>query len=104
MRGLFPAIFPEMKAQHKALATHRRRLKRRGIARVEVRVPKEDAALLRQLAKVLSDPARAPRMRSTLRQDLRHGSRMAFKDFLAQAPLEGIDLERDRDTGRDIEF
>ena len=69
-----------------------------------MRVPQEDAPLLRQLAKALSDPVRAPRMRSSLRQDLRHGSRMAFKDFLARAPLQNIDLKRDRDTGRDIEF
>ena len=27
-----------------------------------------------------------------------------FKEFLAAAPLEGVDLERDRDYGRDIEL
>jgi prevent-host-death family protein len=27
-----------------------------------------------------------------------------FKEFLASAPLEGVDLERDRDRGRDVEF
>ena len=26
-----------------------------------------------------------------------------FKEFLASAPLEGVDLERDRDYGRDVE-
>ena len=25
-----------------------------------------------------------------------------FKEFLASAPLEGVDLERDRDYGRDV--
>lgn len=93
-----------MTSQRKALSNHRRRLKRRGIARVEVRVPKEDAALVRQLAKTLLDPAEAPRMRANLRRELRQDRRMPFKDFLASAPLEGIDLERDRDTGRDIEL
>jgi prevent-host-death family protein len=27
-----------------------------------------------------------------------------FKEFLASAPLEGVDLERDRDYGRDVEL
>jgi antitoxin Phd len=27
-----------------------------------------------------------------------------FKEFLASAPLEGVDLERDRDHGRDVEL
>ena len=26
-----------------------------------------------------------------------------FKEFLASAPLEGVDLKRDRDCGRDVE-
>ena len=26
-----------------------------------------------------------------------------FKEFLASAPLEGVDLKRDRDYGRDVE-
>lgn len=29
---------------------------------------------------------------------------MDFKEFLASAPLEGVDLERDRDHGRDVEL
>lgn len=27
-----------------------------------------------------------------------------FKEFLASAPLEGVDLERNRDYGRDVDF
>lgn len=27
-----------------------------------------------------------------------------FKEFLASAPLEGVDLERDRDYGRDVDL
>jgi antitoxin Phd len=27
-----------------------------------------------------------------------------FKEFLASAPLEGVDLERDRNHGRDVEL
>jgi antitoxin Phd len=27
-----------------------------------------------------------------------------FKEFLALAPLEGVDLERDRDYGRDVDL
>lgn len=29
---------------------------------------------------------------------------MDFKEFLASAPLEGVDLERNRDDGRDIDL
>ncbi|MCC7048949.1 MAG: hypothetical protein IT562_19700 [Alphaproteobacteria bacterium] len=37
------------------LANHRRRQKRRGLARVEVQVPKKDAALLRAVARHLRE-------------------------------------------------
>ena len=39
----------------RVLANHRRRQKRRGLARVEVQVPKEDTALVRAVARRLRD-------------------------------------------------
>jgi hypothetical protein len=42
-------------AQRKAIAKHRARLKRRGVVRVEVQVPKPDAPLIRAAARALRD-------------------------------------------------
>ena len=106
---LFPDTFPEMARRQapasgnrrKALTAHRRRLKRRGIVRVEVHVRKHDAALVRDVAHVLSDPAREPEAR--LLSERFGGSKASgLKALLAAAPLEGIDLTRERDLGRDI--
>ena len=91
-------------AQKKALSTHRRRLKRRGIARLEVRVHKEDVELVRSVVEALGDPERAVEARALLRD--RFGARRArgLKALLAAAPLEGIDLSRERDLGRDVDL
>jgi hypothetical protein len=93
-----------MTARDKALTAYRRRMKRRGIARVEVHVRKDDALLMRGVARALCDPERAPETRALLRE--RFGARKSagLKALLAAAPLEGVDLERARDLGRDVEF
>jgi hypothetical protein len=44
--------------QRKAFSTYRRRLKRRGVVRLEVHVRKDDAALVRGIVKALADPER----------------------------------------------
>ena len=72
-------------------------MKRRGIVRVEVRVRKEDAPLVRRVAQALNDPDGAAETRAVLRQHFRGGSARGLKALLAAAPLEGIDLERARD-------
>jgi len=54
--------------QRKPLFAHRRRLKRRGVIRVEVHVRKADAALIRDVAQALSDPAREAETRALLRE------------------------------------
>jgi len=91
-------------SQKKALSAHRRRLKRRGIARLEVRVHKDDVALVRSVVEALADPDRGAETRALLRD--RFGTRPArgLKALLAAAPLEGIDLARDRDLGRDVDL
>jgi hypothetical protein len=91
-------------SQKKAVSAHRRRLKRRGIARVEVRIRKDDVALLRSVVAALADPDRGEETRSLLRD--RFGARRAegLKALLAAAPLEGIEIVRDRDRGRDVEL
>jgi hypothetical protein len=88
-------------SQRKALSLHRKRLRRRGIARLEVRVKQDDVALVKRVVEALSDPAREREARALLRD--RFGGARGFKALLASAPLEGIDLERARDFGRDAE-
>jgi len=87
-----------------SLVRHRVRKARQGFVRVEVNVRKEDAGLVRKLAAALSDPAREAAARAMLRQEFAEPPRVSLKALLASAPLEGIELERDRDTGRDVEL
>jgi len=86
------------------LAKYRARKARQGFVRVEINVRKEDAGLVRQVAAALSDPARQSAARALLRQRFVPPAPSSLKALLAAAPLEGIDLERDRDMGRDIEL
>ena len=92
-------------SQRTAVRSHRQRLKSRGLARLEVVVPEGDREILRSLAKVLrEDPQRAREIRQALRRIGHEGSRPNLKELLAAAPLEGIDLTRPRDLGRDVDL
>jgi len=102
-------MFPDMgvdvqSSQKKALARHRRRLKRRGISRIEVRVQKADIELVRSIAAALADPQRAAETRALLRDRFSARQTRGLKALLAAAPLEGIDLDRDRDSGRNVDL
>ncbi len=90
--------------QRKAVASYRRRMKRRGVVRVEVQVRKEDAALVRRVASALIDPESEAEARALLRQRFAEPRAKGLKALLAAAPLEGIDLERARDTGRTVDL
>jgi hypothetical protein len=90
--------------QNRAVASHRRRLKRRGIVRVELRVRTEDVPLVRGVADALADPERAGETRALLRERVVVSGAGGLKDWLAAAPLEGIALSRDRDAGRDVDL
>ena len=86
------------------IASHRARRRRQGFVRVEVNVRKEDAPLVRLLASALSDPARQAEARALLRQRFADPSQVSLKALLASAPLEGIELDRSRDPGRDVDL
>ncbi len=88
--------------QKKSLSAYRRRQQRRGVVRLEVHVRKDDALLIRGVAKALSDPARATEARSFLRERFGAVPAKGLKALLAAAPLEGVDLTRERDVGRDV--
>ena len=89
-------------AQKKTLSAYRRRQKRRGVMRLEVHVRKDDVSLIRGVAQALSDPARATEARALLRERFGAIQAKGLKELLAAAPLEGIDLTRERDLGRDV--
>lgn len=92
------------KARTKALTTHRRKLKRNGVQRLELNVHKDDVALLRSVADALADPTRTADVRALLRSRFGKPSAAELKAYLASAPLEGIDLTRRRDLGRKVEL
>jgi hypothetical protein len=108
----FPDRFPEIdnriaampNTKPKPLATYRRRMKRRGVVRLEVHVRKDDAPLVRGVVKALGDPEREAEARALLRERFGAGKPAGLKALLASAPLEGIDLTRERDFGRDVEL
>ena len=109
-------MFPEMAARDlpvptkskpqpgSALAEHRRRLRGRGLQRVEVQVRGEDAPLVRAVAAALADPGRAAEARALLRGRFAPAPARSLKDLLASAPLDGVDLDRPRDAGRAVEL
>ncbi len=82
----------------------RKRRQRQGFVRVEVQVRKEDAALVRDVATALGDPERETETRAILRERIATPRTGGLKALLASAPLEGIDLDRPRDFGRETAF
>lgn len=78
-----------------------RKRRQQDLVRVEIQVRKEDASLVRDLAAALLDPERESETRAILRERIAAPRSAGLKVLLASAPLEGIDLERQRDFGRD---
>ena len=91
-------------SQSKAINRYRRRLKREGWVRCEVNVRREDAVLVRKLAAALNDPERGAGARAVIRQGLEDAQPTSLKRLLASAPLEGIEIERSREPGREIDL
>lgn len=92
------------KTQHKSVSSFRKRLKQQGMARLEVKVRKDDAALVRNVVRALTTPEQEQRARTLLREHFGDGHIKGLKALLAAAPLEGIDLIRERDLGRAIDL
>ena len=87
-----------MSKTKKAVSTKTNARRRRpDLVRVDVRVRKEDAALVRRIARMLTDPTGEARARTILRQSLTKTEPplAGLKALLAAAPLDGIDLRRD---------
>jgi hypothetical protein len=92
-------------SQKKAVARHRERQLKKGIVRLEINVPEHDRGLLKALAAELrAGGTIAGQIRIALQSALVHQQPVSFKDLLESAPMEGIDFERSKDPGREIEF
>jgi hypothetical protein len=87
----------------RAAAASRGHLKQPGMVRLEVRVRKDDAALVRGVVRALSDPKRETEARALLGR-LGGERTQNLKALLAAAPLEGVKLERERDFGQDVDL
>jgi hypothetical protein len=90
--------------KRKTLSTYRRRMKRQGVVRLEVHVRRDDAPLVRGVVKALGDPEREAEARALLRERFGAARPGGLKALLAAAPLEDVDLTRERDTGRDLDL
>ena len=83
-----------MDAQTKALTSHRKRLRARGVKRVEVLVRAKDVALVRQLAAGLrSDDASAERLRDALRGVVAGSQGKTLGDMLYDPAIAGPDFD-----------
>jgi hypothetical protein len=91
-------------ARSNAVSAYRRRLKRKGAVRLEVNVRSDDVALIKGVVRALADPAQEAEARALLRERFGGAQARGLKALLAAAPLEGIDLTRDRDFGRHVKL
>ena len=92
-------------SQKKAVRRHRKRQKEKGLVRVEVNVPEVDKPLIRQLARNLcSGGQTAEHTRAVLTAALNPYEGMDLKQLLENSPLDELELERSRETWRDIDL
>lgn len=89
-------------ASNTPVTTYRDRMKRQGLVRVEVQVRREYAGLVRDVASALADPEREAETRALLRDRIARHPVPGLKALLASAPLDGIEIDRPRDMGREI--
>jgi hypothetical protein len=83
--------------QHKTARNYRHWPKQQGMTGVEVHVPKEDAALIEEVARALVEPEWARATRVFLRERFALRPTKGLKAPLSSAPLEGVDRGRDVD-------
>jgi hypothetical protein len=107
---IFPVIPTESAdvtpSQKQAVKRHRKLQVKKGQIRLELNVPAQDREMLRSVATELRKGGYfAERMRAVLTSTLAGEELLDFKKFLELAPLDGVDLERSKETGwRDIDL
>ena len=90
-------------AQKSPIEAFRKRLREKGLVRVELHVQKDDAALMRSVANALVNPHTATETRGLLKARFSKPPHQGLKDLLASAPFDGIEFERSRDMGREVD-
>jgi hypothetical protein len=92
-------------AQKKAVEQHRKRQTKKGFVRVEVNVPDSDRDLIRQTAANLRAGGDiAEQTRVALSSVLNPYEGMSLRELLENSPLGELDLERSKETWRDIDL
>ena len=105
MSGYITGYMSSQTIRKKAVQAYRQRLKERGWVRLEVQTSKEDVPLIRQVTQALrSDPVRAAQLRRHLHRLIDPAPHADLKALLASAPLDGIDLSRRHDGGREVDL
>ena len=92
-------------SQKKAVQKHRSRQAKKGFVRMEVSVPESDRDLIRQTAANLRAGGDiAEQTRVVLSSVLNPYEGMNLKELFDAAPLGELDLERSKETWRDIDL
>jgi hypothetical protein len=92
-------------SQRKAVSRHRKRQKEKGMVRMEVSVPDSDRELIRQTAANLRAGGEiAEQTRAAINSIINPFAGMNLKELIEAMPLGELEIERSRETGREIEF
>jgi hypothetical protein len=92
-------------SQNKAVTNYRKRQREKGFVRMELSVPDADCELIRQTAANLrAGGDLAEKTRMALLTVINPYEGMNFKELLEAAPIEGLELERSKETWRDIDL
>ena len=104
MVSLKPSDSNNAPKKDSALQQFRARQKREGMARVELQVRREDAVLMRHIARDLTDPDRSVATRQALLACINRNAPASLKDHLLLPAIGELDLVRSADTGRAVDL
>ena len=89
-------------ANSSPIGRRRERNHRQTSARIVGQPNKGHAGLVQDAAATLCNSEPKSKVRATLRKKTAAARAQGFKELLESAPLDGIDIERSRDFGRDF--
>lgn len=91
--------------QNKAVTSYRERQREKGLVRMELNVPDADRELIRRTAANLrAGGDLAEKTRIALLTVINPYEGMNLKELLEAAPIEELDLERSKESWRDIDL
>jgi hypothetical protein len=92
-------------AQKKAVSKYRSSQKKQGLVRMELSIPDADRELIRQMAVNLRAGGEiAEKTRQALSAVINPYEGMNLKELIEAAPLGELELERSKETWRDIDL